>query len=389
MKKLTSEETIFTILLAIVGIVFLVFYRRYNELNCADIDDHRRLAMMLFQNSIAEMRATGLNIPIHSMSYPLYHIVVKFLGVILGDRYHWSSYIVLSIVNVLSIYLFRKMALLICEAETERDKLWVDIMCILGIFFVVARSPLTEWRFYAIQCAPNPVHNPTILFVRPFAIITVILFATILIKSEKQQKYTKEIILFGITTFLSVLAKPNFVITFFPGMGIIVLIKMLMKKQWKLGKQILGSVVPSLILLMAQYIFATTYTNAMGMHFKFGGFSGLGLREIVSVSIATFPVVIILFSKKAFQDNYYYKIGLGALLFGWVQMFFLSTGFTGDFSWGYDLAVQFSTLISLSCAVKYSVPKWRRWLGYTVFGYQAICGIMYFMQVFKWGQFLI
>ena len=84
-----------------------------------------------------------------------------------------------------------------------------------------------------------------------------------------------------------------------------------------------------------------------------------------------------------------YRMAYYALLFGWLQMFFLTNGSSGDFSWGYDLAVQAATVIALAISQKSEIARWRKWIAWGVFLYQSFCGICYVILVYQGFEILI
>lgn len=388
-RKLDLIEILYLSALLLVGVMFVFFYRGFLVYSY-DIDYHRLFAEHLFQLSLEEMSQIDELIPVHAVTYPLYHLTLKALALVLGGNYHWASYLLLAGVNVVSILLFRILISFLYKAQTNMERLGLHFLSIAGIVFVVARSPLTGWRFYEIQCAANPLHNPTVLFVRPFGAITFIAFVLVFAKVMEGQKYSKELILFSTFLFLSVLAKPNFAFVFLPAMGLVTLIFMIQNKVLKIGFQLLGSVMPSALLLVIQFAYLSANTEAVNTQIVFGGFTGLSPLEVIMASLATFPVVIVLFSAKTFKQNFFYRTSILALVIGWLQMFLLTNGRSGDFSWGYDLAVQFSTIVTIACAINNdSMAKWRKYLGYVLFAYQVFCGIQYIILVNSNGIFRI
>jgi len=387
-KRYIGEEIIYWTVLLGIGVLFLLFYKKFLLTNYDNVY-HRIFSEKLFDMSLEEMVAIDANIPVHAITYPLYHFTLKVAAVVCGRSYEWGSYVLLTAMNILSMALFRELILLIHRTEKITERILIDFLSISAIFFVVARSPLTDGRFYSIQCAANPVHNPTVLFVRPFGIVAFISFVLLFFRRENNMKHGTELAIFSVSMFLSILSKPNFAFAFLPAMGLVTLIYMIQKKSMKLGLQLLGAVAPSLILLIVQFAYLSLSTSAMGLQVVFGGFTGLKPAEVFSVSLATFPAVIILFSLKEFKNNLFYRTAILALAAGWLQMFFLTNGPSGDFSWGYDLAVQFATVVSIACSMKSTTGKARKYAGYIAYAYQVFCGVQYIILVNNYGEFLI
>lgn len=389
LKRYWWEEVLYWVVLLIVGFSFISFYKKFLYTNYDNVL-HRLFAEKLFNLGMEEMAELFGDMPYIARTYPFYHIVLKVLARLHNWDYFWASYMTLTIVNIMSMALFRELILLIRKTNKVIERIAIDFLSISAILFVVARSVLTDWRYYDVQCAANPLHNPTILFVRPFGIVAFIAFALIFGKYKDGKSYGMELILFAVSIFLSVLAKPSYAFVFLPAMGLVTLIHMIQTKTWKVGLQLLAGVLPAGILLIWQFVSLTSVTQAVKIEVIFGGFTELALLEVFAASIATFPAVIILFSLKDFKENAYYKTSVLALLVGWLQMFLLSNGPAGDFSWGYDLAVQFATVVSIACAMNNpSMSIWRKGIGYLVYIYQVVCGIQYIMLVNDHGNFLI
>ena len=60
-----------------------------------------------------------------------------------------------------------------------------------------------------------------------------------------------------------------------------------------------------------------------------------------------------------------------------------TNGNTGDFSWGYDLAVGFITMVTLGTSLGIKEGGWKRILLFIVFSYQVIVGIYYFFRIYN------
>lgn len=74
-------------------------------------------------------------------------------------------------------------------------------------------------------------------------------------------------------------------------------------------------------------------------------------------------------------------------------MFWFSNGPAGDFSWGYDLAVQAATVVALALTAKEQMSGRGRiilnYTAYAVFLYQVITGIIYLWTIYNTTMFWI
>lgn len=382
LKKVKYTDTPFwggTILLTIMWA--LLFFRCSQEW---DYGPHMDIAKYILIQEIDFSQIEGVA---HILSYPLYHVVLKLIHLLGRIDYGTAMAVELSVANICSILLFRK---LLTKITSGKNSYYIDFLSIFSMVFMPARCGLNEWRFYAWQCGPNPVHNPTIIFVRPFGILCFLLFLY-LFDNLGKRKHMLCAGAFSMILFLSVLAKPSWAVTFLPAMGIYTLIWMIKEKRIKKGLECLLLVSPSLILLIWQNLFVLSNTVALDVKIQFGSFAEFGVAESIATTIVVIPVVILLFDYKRIVSSNVMLISCIALVIGWLQMYFLSNGKSGDFSWGYDLAVQMATIVVLadmaSGKASNSWMKIRRVAALVLFGYQCIVGIQYMHLVYITGNY--
>ena len=381
MKRYDSRVYWF-LLVIFMGIFSCLYGALIPELG--DIYWHNMAAELLFTDEFY----TTDSLPIHILAYPLYHLCVKYLALITRISIDDVSVFVIALSIVVAIMIYRK---LFYATTGDKERLISDLVCFGVVIFVCARCGLNGWRYYQSQCAANPIHNPTILFMRPFGLASIFFYHGFIERIYDRNKKGEYKYLLGFSLFmlLSILAKPNFAIVFLPAMGLQTLYIMIRRKDIFYGIKMFLAVVPSLALLVFQQMYVTSKTVAFSSFaIKFGSFSEFTPKEVLFVSLVTFPVPILLFRFKYLKENIIYQLSLVALIVGWFQMFFLTNGPSGDFSWGYDVAVQVATFMSLAVAIsdkdkKNYVVKILHWCAYLVFIYQVICGIMYWSQAYS------
>lgn len=391
----------FTVCLIALTCMFSIFYARYSTYSEArsrgDIQLHTLVAKaLLFQDAEYDNSL----FPVHAYTYPVYHFFQKMLHLILSVDYETAAAVVLTASIIISVLLYRRLALMIVE-DTVQNRYFADFFSIGAVLFETARSPLNGWRYYQVQCAANPFHNPTILFVRPFAIASFLFFIQMINAYKKREKVGKFAVLFSLITLISVGAKPSYAIVFLPAMGIYTLFYIIRNREIWFGAVAFLAVLPALILLLIQQRWMSGHTEAINLSIKFGFFTEsleFGTQQelllaVFAASLVTFPVVILLFRIRIMKKDAFYTIAIIALVVGWLQMFFFKTGFTGDFSWGYDLAVQFATLISLSETRNGKAfgkaGIFVNYMAYCVFGYQILVGLRYLWIIYTTDKFWI
>ncbi|MCM1100877.1 MAG: hypothetical protein NC079_01175 [Clostridium sp.] len=143
-------------------------------------------------------------------------------------------------------------------------------------------------------------------------------------------------------------------------------------------------VIPSLELLLIQNQFVSSKTELLDVSIQFGSYMGLDLLQVITASLMAFPVVILCFRASALRDDPAYFIAIAALVIGWIQMFFVKDEH-GNFSWGYDLAVQFAVLVTLAVSRRDVNPGRRKYINYAAYGifaWQIVTGLSYLHDMY-------
>ena len=325
----------------------------------------------------------------HILSYPLYHITIKLISVLTLGNYTCSAVMVLILSNLASIFIMRRILYHTLDKEPdETQKYIIDLISVAYIFFGVMAGYLTGGRFYEGQCSPNPWHNPTISFVRPLGLIAVYMFFLGLENNKK--KYW---ILFSVFSVLSVLAKPSFMMVFLPCMILYILIDRIFIKKTvdlpSLFNRLVYPAIPLSVILFQLVYIRTVSDSETSVSLCFGSFYGLNLTGIIGACLATFPIPVFafIFYKSKIFSNLYLRLSYMALFMGFLQMFFLTNGPSGDFSWGYDLAVGLSTAVVLVHTLVINDRKYKRLILFALFMYQCISGLIYIYKIIETGRY--
>lgn len=365
--------------LIMLACIFSVFYAKFVFYSDAPL--HTLISQtILFQD--VETNLDGA--PLHAYAYPLYHITQKIIHLLLQVDYATAAALLLPITIICSVCMYRKLILLIIQEKNTNNAYYADIISLGAVLFNVARCWLNDWRYYRLQCGANPFHNPTLLFLRPFAIASFIYFMK-WVRCHTQKENYKYAALFGVFNLLSIGAKPSYAIVFLPAMGIYTLYHILKNKEIKFGIITLIAVLPSLLLLLFQQKWVSSQIEASEFVIQFGGSFGLEGFDVITASLVTFPVVILLFQFSLLKKKAAYFVAVIALVIGWLQMYLLDFG-AGDTSWGYDLAIQFATVITLAETKNNQAIKLHRKIlnrtAYVIFAYQVCVGIQYLQMIY-------
>ncbi len=386
--KLKYSNIVFFILLAVFVLFQLVFYRFM-------IDKSDNIVHMAFVRALF----TGEQIegyPAQMKAYPLFHIMTWLLSFICLGNTDLAGICVLTTANVASVIVMRCLLGKMADREDAVTKYFIDLVSIAYLLFSPIAGFLTDGRFYKRQCGPNPWHNPTITFVRPIGILAVFFFIYVIKDMEEKgekKEYKHALIGFSVFSVLSLLAKPSFMMVFLPAMGFLTFICWIreVKGRFPDAMRLLAAVLPTVAVLLGQTVFFQFIDDGTAgtVRFCLGGFSQFTLTEIICVSMATFPVPVIalLLYRKEIFNSVETKLSYIALLIGFIEMFMFTNGPTGDFSWGYDLAVGVSTVVVLvhSFCLKGKEKDWRRIPLMALFSIQVVMGLIYVFILYHNG----
>ena len=289
--------------------------------------------------------------------------------------------------NILSVILYRRLIMQILKVQVS--SFLIDFISLGSVIFMPVRSWFTDYTFYAVHTGANPIHNPTILFVRPFAIWCIICFLRIFEGSDCGQIKLKDYFGFSVAALLSIFAKPSFAIVFFPAMGILCLYNWIKTKNHRFALSMILSIFPSVIALIWQMMYTKAHSSATEFFLVWGGFTGYGTLSILKVTIAFIPAAFLLVKR---TNHWAYLLAWVAFAIGWLQFFTLSNGGSGDFAWGFMLAMQYLMVTSLALSVadaSQRINKYRAAFGFLTFCYQVYVGVIYFKSVYVMENFYI
>jgi hypothetical protein len=121
--------------------------------------------------------------------------------------------------------------------------------------------------YYLGTGTPNPWHNPTYIFCKPFSILVFIFLFKAFDNFKDNKEYLKELTLLSVFSILSMWAKPSFLMSFLPTVAITLIYKHIKKEvSFKFLLLVALSLLPSLIpfFIMNNTIFnSSNSTNSV------------------------------------------------------------------------------------------------------------------------------
>jgi len=378
MRRKFSSAIIFeyiSVLLIALIIFFPIFYSQIYLVptEATDFATHIEWARVLLE---APQKAP----PQSLMSHSAWHWAVVYTHKILTTSWRSSALIVTLASALLTVgILFRLLRKKLNHIQAGGVVISLTIVAPLAFLF------LLDHRMYLGYIGINTFHNPTTLFLKPFAILQLYFSAEAL---QGKKSGWKAILLAVLASSGSALAKPNYLICLLPALGILALLQIWKKKSLDWKMLLVGIVLPSTAFLIWQFFFA--YGGGADIIFSpFGVMSRyssyLPIKFFLSIA---FPLVVTtVYWKDSIKDI---RILLGWTGFGMGAIFtyfFAESGGRfghGNFLWSGQIAL----FILFVCCVLFLSEKrlpeknsLSRWLILSSGALHLIFGILYYFNV--------
>lgn len=261
------------------------------------------------------------------------------------------------------------------------------VMFVSPIFFFTFPGNL-----YLGYFAPNPSHNPTLILLKPFALIWFYILGDYFFKKAN----LKIMMVTIVTVILATAAKPSFTLTILPAIALLMLfyIKKWREINWRLLIGVVG--IPAVIMLGLQYL--VTYSAGAGEKIIFAPFATLLVysRDLpmvivkIIMSIA-FPLYVTIHYYKTSAREITFRLAwLNFLVGAALAVFFAeSTRLTqGNFLWSPYVGVFILFAITVSAylpdlftRIKEKTIMWKDTIPAFLLLLHLFCGIFYFVKV--------
>jgi hypothetical protein len=280
-------------------------------------------------------------IPGYEISHSLWHLLVFIVHSITFSPYKVAGFLVTLGSVVLAAWLVYHEFQRIAE-KAGWAKGWAVALS-LGVVLAnpISLLAVADRQFYLGYLAMNSYHNPTILLLKPIALLQF----TVIVRSFLQERVSwKAVGLAALLSLLSAYAKPSFTVCILPAVGLLAVWRWFTKQSipWKLV--IWGVCVPSALALAGQYF--VTYLGAQDAHVIF---DPLGVMQLYSgyllpkflLSIL-FPLLATAVYWKQAQRSPGMITAWGAFAAGAAYTYFMAEGGIrfrdGNFAWSGEIA---------------------------------------------------
>lgn len=300
------------------------------------------------------------------MSDLLYHI--EFFKT--GENLYSLMYVLLGLLDMLPspgefIAVFQTGLLLFGVYATKKllqflmphkDKwvVWVYAwMCNMFFKIIIPVIPFVDTFRYEVILNFNVYHNPTYIAMKPFAILSVYYFLTLIKKYPKQGITVKEWFIFMGLMLTATAFKPNFIVGFSLAVLCVLIFDFIRFK----GKNILNYIAVGTTVLpsIALTFFQQTQVFNDNSHIRIGFMTALNAMDewpLITVFLSmVYPLVILAYNfKDAFKDKLY-AFGLLQMLTNLAITFFVYEDGPrlthGNFLWSSYFAVGIFVMVSM------------------------------------------
>jgi hypothetical protein len=324
------------------------------------------------------------------------HILFNFLIVVLAKALPFLGYIHAGFIVSIIVYLFGAVVVYIfVRPAVPGYGRKASLLTLLLTFCLLIVAPisfftLAQRNLYGGYIAPNALHNPTVILLKPFALLVFALVVPLLRGVRPLGTWTLFVTM--LLVILSIFAKPSYLMCLLPVVVVVGAYRLIRREQVEVAILVVGLIIPTIILLLVQYFHAFYVSEFIGETnviieplagvLPYAPTHGwLVLKFMLSIA---FPLAVYgLYYKEALKDNVF---NLAVLTFGsaTAQMYILAEDGVhaahGNFWWGAQVTLFILFIIATKFLLRQTVMQrdWRFQICVAVLTLHVICGIIFY-----------
>lgn len=381
----------FYLSLSLYFVFCAVFFLRQIALNNSDFTPHVNF-MMYDTYSYSFMHKSGkLLSNLFIYLFPKIHPNIIYIK---------TFAVITALANALSMYLIRIILIRLYKPAGSVARYITDVLSVSVMFvsMIYPFPPLFSTGWYIGIGTPNPWHNPTFVFSRPFAIMVLIFFFGFVSAIQERRNWLKEVIMFSISLFFCMWSKPSFLVAFFPALFIYIIWKLAISRGGfvKETSIIVIALLPAVINFFLMNILLVHYgTGSNNFIFNPGAVISIYVKNIPMGLFfgAAFPIFVclaVIFKKFERKEKVDEKTSFVFLVFIMAYMLYFLFSQKGnmaayaDLSWTYMFGLFFGFAIGageLFLSRSYGpIPKAA---GLVLFGAHLVTGTVYLQKIFE------
>jgi hypothetical protein len=378
-------------LVLLVGLIFgaVVAQMTYNIPN-SDYQGHIQFTVTILQDHV------------FSRAHILFQLLLIGVSGLLPIGLSGAAILVAVVVyTITALILYRMIRAALAGTGWLPSLVSAGVALALLLVTPVTLLTLPEHNLYFGYVGINVLHNPTMVMLKPFALL---LFAvTIHLLSHRLRVTARTVALVVLLILLSVIAKPNFVLVLLPTLLVVVAYRFYRRERADLKTVILLLIVPMIVVLALEYVFMYIFIDSQN-----GGGGGILFAPLLTIyvydrQVALLPIkfllsilfpltVTLLYRQQAFKDL---SLRLAWLIFviGAAQMYLFAEGGDrlrdGNFWWSAQIGLFILFVASALFWLRHfrDQPGWRGRVCLIVFLLHVICGILFYaLQFYSTGM---
>ena len=376
--KYRSNRIFYTALFLFTLLLIFLFYSQSygGELYPSDFPAHVSFSL-------------GFNTENTASGYSFLHICTfvlsKLINIIIQDPIESANYsmiILLVSSEILSVLLIRYNL----NRKYNKKKYLINFISLsIMIISMILINPAAKGYWYLGTGTPNPWHNPTFIFCKPFSIPVLLTTYSLLIDFKLSKSQIPTLIIFST---LSMWAKPSFMMTFIPSV-VFMLFALILQKKISFVKafEIIAYFIPSIILLLLINIKvfhsggeSNSVIFVLGQvwyHYS----NSIFISLVFSLAFPSY--VYIVFSKSLNRKHILLIINL---VISFLMLFFLAESgnrmYHINFGWSYLFAMFFLHLQCIEELLLNDIIKKKYFLvGSGIYMLHFVSGVIYFIKI--------
>lgn len=347
---------------------------------------------LLASDLLAHVRFIGTRLD--SIVHPIFHWTTKITSDIFDVDLSRASVFVLLFYSLLSGCCF----FYTLQAQLKGLYEWPALIIASGTLMVVSAVwlPVFNENIYLGVGTPNVMHNPTLITVKPFAFLVLIIYSNLVLEDRFSRRMVA-LILCSVVSLLSVLAKPNFAFAAIFSMPLWLVFCLRNENifNWRRFIILLYPILLMVGCLMYQYFSKYGMENSSSkVVFDFLGVASLRSSNVFIslLLLSLFPFLLIVFFPKVL-NSYMVLATCATYIIACLQFIFLAESGprynAGNFGWGRQILISFVFCVCLAEFLKLcrmslnKIEKAKVTILAVIYIVHIISGVIYFNQLLK------
>lgn len=278
----------------------------------------------------------------YHIPHPAFHLVVYYIARLTNVSYETASSFIMTASVLVTLFIVQN---LLCSKQFPARRQVVLPVALSLLMVIAIYVPFFNSYMYLGQFSPNIWHSPTMLLLKPLALLSFLFFVEFLANNENCSPY--RFLAGSFFLFLSTVVKPSFVITFLPAVGLYLIT--FRRGETRLYGKVFLWAGPSLAILAYQYI-ETYQSNATQSYFhdkiiftNFGVFKLYTPSIVIStLLVLAFPLIVAIVGHRNAIHSLFLRMTWLITLIAFLQAAFLAEEQKfeqGAFGFGYVIAL--------------------------------------------------